>query len=99
MFTEIASITIDPARAAEFEAAVAEAAPHFRAAAGCHGMALERVVEEPAHYRLIVRWATVEDHVVHFRNSEGFTRWRALAGPYFAAPPAVIHSAEVARFF
>jgi quinol monooxygenase YgiN len=91
MITEIANITIDPARAAAFEAAVAEAAPHFRSAEGCHAMRLERVVEDPALYRLVVSWASVEAHTVTFRNSPGFARWRELAAPFFVAPPHVEH--------
>jgi hypothetical protein len=33
----------------------------------------------------------VEAHTVGFRSSERFQRWRALVGPFFAAPPAVEH--------
>lgn len=91
MIIEIAHITIDPARAAEFEAAVAAAAPHFRAAEGCHGMRLERVVEDSAQYRLSVDWETVDHHMVTFRKTDGFQLWRALAGPFFVEPPRVEH--------
>lgn len=94
MFLEIAEITVtDPAG---FEAAVAQAKPHFLAARGCHGLSLHRVVETPDIYRLVVEWETVEDHTVTFRGSEGFQQWRALASPFFAEPPRVTHSAKVA---
>ena len=99
MVTEIAEITIDPATAAAFEAAVAKAAPAFRAAAGCHAMALERIIEAPGQYRLRVEWESVDHHMVTFRESEGFQTWRALAGPYFTAPPVVHHSEPVDRYF
>ena len=69
MVTEIAYLKIDPARAAEFEAAVAAAAPYFKAGEGCHGMRLERVEEDGALYRLSVDWASVEHHMVTFRES------------------------------
>lgn len=91
MITEIAYITIDPAKAAAFEAAVAEAAPAFRNAEGCHGMAIERVVEDPAQYRLRVLWESVDHHMVTFRNSDAFQTWRGLAGPFFVEPPRVEH--------
>ena len=42
-------------------------------------------------YLLFVQWETLEDHIVHFRNSENFAEWRRLAGPHFAAPPRVEH--------
>lgn len=99
MITEIAALTIDPARAVEFEAAVASAAPHFRSAEGCLGMSLERVIEDPARYRLVVHWETLEHHTVLFRGSPHFAAWRALAGPFFVAPPVVDHARAVARYF
>lgn len=90
--TEYADFTIDPATEAAFLAAVTQAAPIFRAAKGCQSMRLDRVIERPGVFRLIVGWATLEDHTVGFRNSEGFTRWRALAGPFFVAPSVVEHT-------
>ena len=99
MITEIAHITIDPANAADFEAAVADAASAFRSAEGCHGMSLEHVIEDPSQYRLRVLWETVDHHMVTFRNSDAFQRWRTLAGPFFTAPPRVEHSETVGRYF
>lgn len=95
MIRETAELTIDPAQEAAFLAAVAQAVPIFRAAAGCRAMQLDRVIESPGLYRLQVLWERLEDHTVTFRGSRGFTDWRALAGPYFTAPPKVDH-AEVA---
>ena len=99
MVTEIAYLTIDPAKAAEFEAAVGAAAPLFRAAEGCHGMALDRVIEDPAQYRLRVTWETVDHHMVTFRESPAFQEWRALAGPFFIEPPRVEHWECAAEHF
>lgn len=94
MFLEIAEISVtDPAG---FEAAVAQAKPHFLAAEGCQGLTLHRVVETPEVYRLVVKWRAVEDHMVTFRQSDGFQAWRALVSPFFASPPKVTHSSEVA---
>lgn len=99
MIIEIAYITIDPARADEFEAAVAEAAPLFQRAAGCHGARLERVEEDGAQYRLSVDWESVEHHMVTFRESDDFQQWRALAGPFFEEPPRVEHWNRARNFF
>jgi len=99
MVTEIAYITIDPARAVAFEAAVAKAAPYFKAAQGCHGARLERVEEDEALYRLSVDWESVDHHMVTFRQSDGFQQWRALAGPFFVEPPKVEHWNRVSNFF
>ncbi|MFE2282307.1 antibiotic biosynthesis monooxygenase family protein [Streptomyces sp. NPDC059454] len=91
MITEIAQIEILSGQEEDFEKAVTEALPLFLAADGCDGVDLQRSVEHPSRYRLMVRWETVEHHTVTFRASEGFARWRALAGPHFAAPPQVEH--------
>lgn len=95
MIFEIASITVKPGQEAAFEADVAKAVLHFRAAQGCRRMKLERSIETPAHYRLVVGWDSVEDHMVQFRESDGYQQWRALAGPHFASPPHVEHVATV----
>lgn len=99
MIYEIASLTIDPADAEAFEAAVRGCIPHFRGAAGCRSMRLERVIEEPGAYRLVVGWNTVEDHMVGFRESDAFTAWRAAVGPFFTAPPHVVHVEEAVSGF
>jgi quinol monooxygenase YgiN len=92
---EIATLTIDPAREAAFLAAVTEARAIFAAAPGCHGMRLDRVIETPGVYHLVVDWETVAHHTEGFRNSDAFQRWRGLAGPFFVQPPAVVHSETV----
>lgn len=97
MITEIAYITIDPAQAGAFEAAVARAEPAFRAAEGCHGVTLERVIEEPGQYRLLVVWDSVAHHMVKFRESPEFQLWRAHAGPFFVGLPRVEHSETALR--
>lgn len=88
---EIAEIDVIPGNEAAFVAAVAEAEQHFRAARGCRSFALLGSVEHPQRFRLTVGWDSVADHMEHFRNSEGFAAWRALASPHFATPPRVEH--------
>ena len=91
MITEIADILIDPACSAEFETAIRQAVPLFRTASGCRAMALERGLEEAGRYSLIVHWDSLEDHMIHFRQSAAFQEWRLLVGPYFSRPPDVRH--------
>jgi quinol monooxygenase YgiN len=66
MITEIAQIDVKPGMEAEFETGVKNAAPIFKRAKSCHGLALERSIEKPGRYRLFVKWATVENHTVDF---------------------------------
>ncbi len=99
MVYEIATLDIKEGSEAAFEAAVKEAAPYFQKSRGCRGMALERCVETPSRYYLVVTWDSVEDHMVHFRNSPEFQEWRRLAGPHFANPPSVEHTSVTATYF
>jgi hypothetical protein len=40
---------------------------------------------------LQIFWDTLENHTVDFRQSDAFTAWRGIVGPFFAAPPVVEH--------
>lgn len=99
MILEIAQIDVKPGMEKDFEAGVTKAAPLFKRAKGCTGMSLQRSHEKPQRYRLFVQWATLENHTVDFRESADFQEWRALVGPFFAAPPEVEHVREVVKGF
>ncbi len=92
MITEIAQITVKDGMQAEFEAGAAKARELFRRAKGFHGLELQRGIEKPSQYFLVIKWATLENHTVDFRNSEDFKSWRALVGHCFASPPEVQHT-------
>lgn len=95
----MAHLRIDPAAAADFEAAVASCIELFRAAPGCLSFVLERQLEDDAAYVLRVGWTTLEDHMLGFRQSPAFQTWRLRAGPFFVVPPTVVHqNAAVAGF-
>jgi heme-degrading monooxygenase HmoA len=96
---EIAHIIVTPGKQADFERGAAEAAPLFKKSRGCLSFELQAGVEEPTHYRLVVGWATVEDHTVHFRSSLEFQTWRQLVGGCFASPPQVVHVRSVLKPF
>ena len=91
MVLESAEILVKPGMEAEFEAAVRQATPLFQRARGCSGMRLQRGVENPRAYRLLVQWNTVDDHNVHFRGSDDFQEWRRLVGHCFDGAPSVSH--------
>lgn len=99
MVTEYAEIRIQPGSSERFLAAVAEAVPLFRRARGCRSMRIERRIEEPDMYVLMVDWETLEDHEVHFRQSADFQSWRQLVGGFFAGPPTVTHTQLVQTGF
>jgi quinol monooxygenase YgiN len=99
MILEIAQIEVKAGMEQAFEEGAAKAVPLFRNARGCHGMELQRSIENPRRYRLIVQWETVEDHTVHFRNSTDFQKWRELVSHCFEKPPEVEHTSQALKGF
>ncbi|HEY4881947.1 MAG TPA: antibiotic biosynthesis monooxygenase [Steroidobacteraceae bacterium] len=97
MILEAAVLTINPAHKARFEAAFAQAREIIGAMPGFISLQLQRCIETDGRYLLLVQWLTVEHHMVGFRESAQFQRWRALLGPFFAAAPAVEHYQAVSQ--
>ena len=91
MILELAEIDVIPGQEEAFESAIGRASRCFLESPGCLGMKVTRSIEHPHRFRLLVRWATVDDHMVGFRNSDAFLEWRRIAGPCFAKPPRVEH--------
>jgi heme-degrading monooxygenase HmoA len=92
MVYEMAQMVIKPGMESAFEHGVAEAVPLFQRARGCHGLRLLKWIEQSSRYTLMVTWETVDDHVVHFRQSEDYKEWRRLVGECFASKSQVTHS-------
>jgi heme-degrading monooxygenase HmoA len=98
MILEIADIRIHAGQNAAFEVAVAKGAGEVIAhAKGFKGYKVNRSIESPERYVLQIFWETLEDHTVGFRESPAFPAWRAVVGPFFAAPPIVEHFDLVAQ--
>jgi len=66
-------------------------------AKGFQGYKVNKGIESPERYILQIFWATLENHTVDFRQSAAFADWRAIVGPFFAAPPAVEHFTLLAK--
>ena len=92
MILEIADIRIAPGQQVAFEEAIARALTTVASqSAGMMGWSVNKGVESPERYVLQIRWATLEDHTVGFRQGPLFAQWRAIIGPFFAQPPQVEH--------
>jgi len=95
---EIADFRIAPGQQAAFEEAVQRGiATVASRAQGFRGAKVNHSIESPERYILQIFWDTLEDHTVHFRGSPLFVEWRAIVGPFFAAPPVVEHFTLVCK--
>lgn len=92
MIVEIAEIRILAGQNAAFEHALRHAIRTVAARArGFRGATVHAGIESRERYVLQIRWDTVEDHTVGFRQGPLFAEWRALIGPFFAGTPDVEH--------
>jgi heme-degrading monooxygenase HmoA len=89
---ELADIRIQPGQQAAFDEAIQRGLNTvISQAQGFRGWKVNKGIESPERYILQIFWDTLEDHTVHFRGGPLFPAWRAIVGPFFAAPPVVEH--------
>ena len=93
---EHATVSVDPARAREFESVLVEATGVLARAEGFLGVDVLRCLEQGGRYVLVVRWRALEDHTVTYRNSELASEFRSFIGPYLVTAPEVLHHVPVA---
>ena len=95
MILEVALIDVLPGQEEAFTAAYRAGHRVLISTSGCRSVRMTRGIESASRFVLLVEWDTVEAHLENFRATERFTQWRALIGPYFAAPPLVEHYSDV----
>jgi heme-degrading monooxygenase HmoA len=91
MILEMAVLNVRPGRAEEFQQAFTAAAPILSRAAGCVAHELQRCIEDPNRFLLLVRWQTLEDHTRGFRGSADYQRWKELLHHFYDPFPEVLH--------
>jgi heme-degrading monooxygenase HmoA len=92
MILEVADIRIQAGKQAAFDEAIQRGlATVISQAQGFKGWKVNKGLESPERYLLMIFWDTLEDHTVAFRGGPLFAQWRAIVGPFFAAPPVVEH--------
>ena len=95
MILEAAVLNVRSGQAAAFEAALAAARPLIAATPGFIDLSLQRCLETPNRYLLLVQWRTLEDHTVGFRKSERYRKWRELLHHFYDPMPTVEHFEDV----
>jgi heme-degrading monooxygenase HmoA len=92
MILDVADMRIQPGKNAEFELAMAQAlATVVSRASGFIAHKLQRGMESPERYLLMIWWHTLESHTVDFRQGTLFGEFRALVAPFFAVPTKIEH--------
>ena len=95
MILEAAILNVKPGQGDEFEVAFRRASAIIAASPGYIAHELQRCLETPDKYLLLVRWETLEDHTVGFRGSAAHAEWRALLHHFYEPFPTVEHFTAV----
>ena len=91
MITEIALLTIRKGQSTAFEEAFIKAQPIIEASKGYIQHELQQCIELDDKYLLTVRWNSLEDHTVGFRQCEGYKEWKKLLHHFYDPFPVVEH--------
>ena len=97
MILEVAILDVIPDQTAEFEQAFTQAQSIIAAIPGYISHQLQRCVEQPNRYILLVNWQTLEDHTQGFRGSPQYQEWKALLHHFYDPFPTVEHYQTVLR--
>jgi heme-degrading monooxygenase HmoA len=96
MILEIAPLQVRAGQSPAFEDTFRTAQAIISSMPGYLSHELQRCLEHEDRYVLLVRWRTLEDHQVGFRQSAGYQDWKALLHHFYDPFPTVLHYEAVA---
>jgi len=88
---EAAYLNVIAGQEDEFERAFGGAKEIIASMSGFVALELQRCIEAPGRYLLLVQWLTLEDHTVGFRTSPEYQHWKALLHHFYDPFPTVEH--------
>ncbi len=91
MILETAILDIIPAKTVEFEQAFAKAQKIISSMNGYIWHELHKCIERENRYILLVKWQTLEDHTIGFRQSPEYQEWKKLLHHFYDPFPVVEH--------
>ena len=98
MVREVALLNVRDGQCEAFEEAFRQASPIIASMPGYRSHELQRCIEVSNRYVLLVRWETLEDHTVGFRQSAGYQEWRRLLHHFYDPFPTVEHFETVLTY-
>jgi len=95
VITEHAILEVKPGKEDEFVTAMDHAKTIIAASPGFVSLRVERCLERPGRFLLLVLWERLEDHTEGFRGSAAYEEWRALLHHFYDPFPEVEHFEQV----
>ena len=96
MVLEVAILDVKPGQSQEFETAFGQAQTIISSIKGYVSHQLQKCLEKPNRYILLVNWQTLDDHTQGFRGSAAYQEWRRLLHHFYDPFPEVEHYELVA---
>jgi heme-degrading monooxygenase HmoA len=91
VITEHAVLNVIPGREDEFISTMDQAKALIAGSPGFGSLRIERCLEQPSTFLLLVEWDTLEDHTEGFRGSAAYEEWRSLLHRFYDPFPVVEH--------
>jgi heme-degrading monooxygenase HmoA len=88
---EHAVLEVIPGQDDEFMATMDRAKALIAGSPGFVSLSVERCLERPSCFLLLVQWETLEDHTEGFRGSAAYEEWRSLLHHFYDPFPVVEH--------
>jgi len=89
MILELAILKINHGQQNEFELAFGKVQFILSAMPGYISHQLQRCLETPGKYVLLVYWQRLEDHTIGFRQSASYQEWKRLLHHFYDPFPTV----------
>jgi heme-degrading monooxygenase HmoA len=91
MILEAVMLNIKFGEEQDFERAFKEACSIISSMNGYLSHELHRCLEVKGKYLLLVRWQTLEDHTIGFREAPHYQEWKRLLHRFYEPFPTVEH--------
>lgn len=91
MITEHALLPVVRGREDEFMTAMEQAKGIIASSPGFVSLRVERCLERPSCFLLLVEWDSLEAHTEGFRGSAPYEEWRSLLHHFYDPFPVVEH--------
>jgi heme-degrading monooxygenase HmoA len=91
VITEHALLEVIPGQEEAFLKAMEKAKAHIAGSPEFVSLRVERCLERPSCFLLLVEWETLEAHTEGFRGSAAYQEWRAALHHFYDPFPVVEH--------
>ena len=98
MVLEVAVLDVKPGQSPDFETAFGQAQTILSSTKGYISHQLQKCLEKPNRYILLVNWQTLEDHTQGFRGSAAYQEWRSLLHHFYDPFPEADHYVVVTGY-